>query len=98
MITSSSLFQLDILPGVKLEGRPHGFTVGDVPVYTRTGKVAKAAPFPEDVARCHAVVQAWGARTAHCVYANKSYLIERNDEQWAKDMVQCRKFLKENGY
>ena len=55
-----NIFQIDLVQGVKLEARPHGLTEDDTPVYTRTGKVAQKLPFPEDIVRCHAVVQAWG--------------------------------------
>jgi hypothetical protein len=48
--------------------------------------------------RCHAVIQAWGTATCHCVYANKTYTIARDDAQWEKDLEECRKFLTENGY
>ena len=50
-------------------------------------------PYPEDVVRCHAVIQAWNIEVCHCVYANKTYTIEKDDKQWAKDMAECRKFL-----
>ncbi len=96
---SFNQFQIDLLHGVRLEARPHGFTQeDDTPVYTRTGKVAAKIPFPEDIVRCHAVVQAWQTRVCHCVYANKTYSIERDDRQWKKDLEECRNFLKENGY
>ena len=91
-------FQIDLLQGVKLEARPHGMTEDDTPVYTRTGKVCANIPFPEDIVRCHAIVQVWGMKVCHCVYANKTYSIERDDDQWKKDLEDCRKFLKENGY
>ena len=32
-------------------------------------------PFPEDVVRCHAVMQALAMDLCHCVYANKTYTI-----------------------
>ena len=32
-------------------------------------------PFPEDVVRCHAVMQALSMDLCHCVYANKTYTI-----------------------
>jgi len=91
-------FQVELKPGVKLEARPHGYTEDDKPVYTRTGKVAKVMPYPEDVVRCHAVIQAWNIEVCHCVYANKTYTIERDDKQWAKDMAECRKFLDTEGF
>ena len=55
-------------------------------------------PYPEDVVRCHAVIQAWNIEVCHCVYANKTYTIERDDKQWAKDMAECRKFLDTEGF
>lgn len=93
-----NLFQIDLMPGVKLEARPHGVTVDSTPVYTRTGKVASKIPFPEDIVRCHSVVQLWQTKVCHLVYANKTYSIERDDRQWQKDLEDCRRFLKENGY
>ena len=46
------LFNIELLgPNIKLECRPQGFTEDDIPVYTRTGKVAKNLPFPEDIVR-----------------------------------------------
>ena len=48
--------------------------------------------------RCHAVIQAWGTETCHLVYANKTYSIQKDDNQWEKDLEECRKFLSENGY
>jgi len=91
-------FQVDLKPGVKLEARPHAYTDDDKPVYTRTGKVAKVMPYPEDVVRCHAVIQAWKTDVCHCVYANKTYTIEKDDKQWAKDLAECRKFLDDEGF
>ena len=35
-------------------------------------------PFPEDVVRCHAVMQALAMDLCHCVYANKTYTIGKN--------------------
>ncbi len=80
-------FQIELLTGVKLESRPHGFTEDDTPVYCRTGKVcivmeedvmmprrdrtfpflkvATKIPFPEDIVRCHSVVQAWKTQVSH---------------------------------
>ena len=37
-------------------------------------------------------------QTCHLIYANKSYIIEREDNQWRKDLDECRQFLRENGY
>ena len=37
-------------------------------------------------------------QTCHLIYANKSYIIEREDNQWRKDLDECRLFLRENGY
>lgn len=91
-------FQIDLMQGVRLEARPHALTEDDTPVYTRTGKVAPKVPYPEDIVRCHAVVQLWGTQVCHCVYANKTYSIERDDKQWKRDLEDCRKFLRENGY
>ena len=48
--------------------------------------------------RCHSVLQAWQTETCHCVYANKTYTIERDDRQWKKDLEEAKKFLMENGY
>jgi hypothetical protein len=49
---SFPLFNVELLgPNIKLECRPHGFTEDNVPVYTRTGKVANKLPFPEDIVR-----------------------------------------------
>lgn len=95
---SFSVFQIDLMQGVRLETKPHGFTEDNVPVYTRTGKVCKSIPYPEDIVRCHAVLQVWKTERCHVVYANKTYLIERDDTQWKKDLEDCRKFLRENGY
>ena len=134
---SYPMFCVELLgPNIKLECRPHGFTEEDVPVYTRTGKVANKLPYPEDIVRyekkfplfmsifltlrfsyyqyfsdfifclifqksdfrCHAVLQAWKTETCHCVYANRTYTIEKDDRQWKKDLEECKKFLIENGY
>ncbi len=84
--------------GVRLECRPHGITSDGIPLYARTGKVSTKQPFPEDVVKCHAVVQALRLETCHLIYANKSYIIEREDNQWRKDLDECRMFLRENGY
>ena len=46
-----NLFKYFPGPNIKLECRPHAFTEENVPVYTRTGKVAKTVPFPEDIVR-----------------------------------------------
>ena len=49
---SYPMFCVELLgPNIKLECRPHGFTEEDVPVYTRTGKVANKLPYPEDIVR-----------------------------------------------
>ena len=49
---SFPMFCVELLgPNIKLECRPHGFTEDDVPVYTRTGKVANKLPYPEDIVR-----------------------------------------------
>ena len=46
------LFMVELLgPNIKLECRPHAFTEENIPVYTRTGKVAKTVPYPEDIVR-----------------------------------------------
>ena len=46
------LFMIELLgPSIKLECRPHGFTEDNIPVYTRTGKVAAKMPYPEDIVR-----------------------------------------------
>jgi len=96
---SYPMFCVELLgKNIKLECRPHGFTEDDVPVYTRTGKVANKLPYPEDIVRCHAVLQAWKTETCHCVYANRTYTIEKDDRQWKKDLEECKKFLIENGY
>ena len=55
----SSLFLVELMDGVKLECRPHAMTEESTPLYARTGKVVVKAPFPEDVVRCHAVIQAF---------------------------------------
>ena len=47
------------MDGVKLECRPHAMTEESTPLYSRTGKVVVKAPFPEDVVRCHACIQAF---------------------------------------
>ena len=47
------------MDGVKLECRPNAMTEESTPLYSRTGKVVVKAPFPEDVVRCHAVIQAF---------------------------------------
>ena len=38
-------------------------------------KLYLQVPFPEDVVRCHAVMQALAMDLCHCVYANKTYTI-----------------------
>ena len=38
-------------------------------------KLCLQVPFPEDVVRCHAVMQALAMDLCHCVYANKTYTI-----------------------
>ena len=48
--------------------------------------------------RCHAVLQSWQTDTCHCVYANRTFTIERDDKQWKKDLEEAKKFLIENGY
>ena len=49
---SYPMFCVELLgKNIKLECRPHGFTEDDVPVYTRTGKVANKLPYPEDIVR-----------------------------------------------
>ena len=55
----SSLFLIDLMDGVKLECRPNAMTEESTPLYARTGKVVVKAPFPEDVVRCHACIQAF---------------------------------------
>ena len=50
-LVSTGFFQIDLADGIKLECRPHAWTEDDKPVYTRTGKIAKAMPFPEDIVR-----------------------------------------------
>ena len=46
------LFSVELLgANIKLECRPQAFTDDNIPVYTRTGKVANKLPFPEDVVR-----------------------------------------------
>jgi len=94
----SSLFLIDLMDGVKLECRPNAMTEESTPLYARTGKVVVKAPFPEDVVRCHACIQAFRLQTCHLIYANKSYIIEREDNQWRKDLDECKQFLRENGY
>ena len=47
------------MDGVKLECRPHAITEESTPLYSRTGKVVVKVPFPEDVVRCHACIQAF---------------------------------------
>ena len=41
-------------------------------------KLYLQVPFPEDVVRCHAVMQALAMDLCHCVYANKTYTIGMN--------------------
>jgi hypothetical protein len=49
---SFPMFNVELLgPNIKLECRPHGFTEDNVPVYTRTGKIAAKIPYPEDIVR-----------------------------------------------
>ena len=43
-------------------------------------------------------VRDYRLQTCHLIYANKSYIIEREDNQWRKDLDECRQFLRENGY
>lgn len=95
---SYSFFRIDLNPIVRLEARPHGYTEDNKPVYMRTGKVANRIPYPEDVVRCHAVMQAWGTDLCHCVYANKTYTIEKDDKQWVKDLEEAKKFLIDEGF
>ena len=46
-----SLFNVKLLePNITLECRPHGYTENNVPVYDKTGKVAKE-PCEDDVVR-----------------------------------------------
>lgn len=92
------LFQVELKPRIKLEARPQGYTEDDKLVYTRTGKVAVRMPYPEDVVRCHAVMQAWSTNQCHCVYANKTYTIEKDDPQWEKDLAEAKQFLDDNGF
>nr|XP_040578308.1 uncharacterized protein LOC121127009 [Lepeophtheirus salmonis] len=91
-------FSVELFPGLNLECRPHGITESGQPVYMRTGKVANIRPFPEDIVRCHAVVQAFEVDTCALVYANKNYVIQRDDGQWNVDLDECKKFLKFNGF
>jgi len=92
------LFQVKLLEGVFLECRPSGYTHQDELVYSRTGKICGHRTFPEDEARCQAVLQAWGKSHCLCMYANKVFTIKRDDEGWEDDLYEARKFLERNGW
>merc|ERR1719234_2213829 len=92
------LFQVKLLEGVFLECRPSGYTHQDELVYSRTGKICGHRTFPEDEARCQAVLQAWGKSHCLCMYANKVFTIKRDDEGWKDDLYEARKFLERNGW
>ena len=93
-----NLFQVKLLEGVYLECRPTGYTHNNELIYSRTGKICGHKTFPEDEARCQAVLQAWGASHCLCMYANKVFKIRRDDEQWEDDLHETRRFLERNGF
>jgi len=92
------LFQIKLMDGIYLECKPSGYTHNDELIYSRTGKICGHKTFPEDEARCQAVLQAWGKDHCLCMYANKIFKIRRDDESWEDDLYECRKFLEKRGY
>jgi len=93
-----NLFQVKIFDGVYLECKPSGYTHNDELIYSRTGKICGHKTFPEDEARCQAVLQTWGKDYCLCMYANKIFKIRRDDELWEDDLYETRKFLERKGY
>ena len=93
-----NLFQIKLMDGVFLECKPSGYTHNDELIYSRTGKICGHKTFPEDEARCQAVLQAWGKEHCLCMYANKIFKIRRDTEQWEDDLYEARKFLERRGF
>jgi len=92
------LFQIKIFDGVFMECKPHGYSHNDELIYSRTGKFCGQKTFPEDEARCQAVLQAWGKSQCLVMYANRIFKIKRDDEDWEDDLYEARKFLERHGY
>jgi len=93
-----NLFQIEIFDGIFLECKPSGYTHNDELIYSRTGKICGHKTFPEDEARCQAVLQAWGHDHCLCMYANKVFKITRDDEGWKDDLYECKRFLERRGF
>jgi hypothetical protein len=93
-----NLFQVKLLDGVFLECKPTGYTHNDELIYSRTGKICGHKTFPEDEARCQAVLQAWGKEHCLVMYANKIFKIRRDNELWEDDLYETRKFLQRKGF
>jgi len=93
-----NLFQIEIFEGIFLECKPSGYTHNDELIYSRTGKICGHKTFPEDEARCQAVLQAWGHDHCLCMYANKIFKITRDDEGWKDDLYECKRFLERRGF
>jgi len=92
------LFQIKVFDGIFLECKPHGYTHNDELIYSRTGKVCGHKTFPEDEARCQAVLQAWDKDHCLCMYANRIFTIKRDEEYWKDDLYETRKFLEKHGF
>jgi len=93
-----NLFQIKIFDGIFLECKPSGYTHNDELIYSRTGKICGHKTFPEDEARCQAVLQAWGKDYCLCMYANRIFKIKRDDESWEDDLYECKRFLEKKGF
>lgn len=91
-------FQIKIFSGLYLECKPSGYSHNDELIYSRTGKVCGYKTFPEDEARCQAVLQAWNKSHCLCIYANKVFRVERDDRKWDSDLREIRRFLEKNGF
>lgn len=93
-----TLFQVKIFDGVFLECKPAGYTDNDEIVYSRTGKICGHKTFPEDEVRCQAVLQAWKKSYCLCVYANRTFTVKRDDDDWDDILYETEKFLEKSGY
>jgi len=93
-----NLFQIKLFDGIFLECKPSGYTHNDELIYSRTGKICGHKTFPEDEARCQAVLQAWGKDYCLCMYANRVFKIKRDDESWEDDLYECKRFLERRGF
>ena len=89
---------MKLFEGVYLECKPSGYTHNDELVYSRTGKICGHRTFPEDEIRCQAVLQAWKKDYCLCVYANRTFTVRRDDDDWEDDLRETRRFLEKNGY